>query len=99
MHDRKKERAIAFLEIAMALMLLVGCEGQGIQNQTEQEETNIASQVQQNVEEEAILNEASRNNQKNRKSQSGRNKQRSLNRYKRSFPVFRHRKDWMRKES
>ena len=59
MHDKKKERAIALLGIAMALMLLVGCEGQGMQKRTEQEEADIASQVQQNVEEEALLNEAS----------------------------------------
>ena len=59
MRDRKKARAIALLGIAATLMLLVGCEGQGIQKQTEQEEADIASQVQQNVEEEALLNEAS----------------------------------------
>ena len=61
MYDRKKEKGIALLGIAAALMLLVGCEGQGIQKQTEQEETDIASQVQQNVEEEALLDETSSN--------------------------------------
>ncbi len=46
-YDRKKEKAI--LGIAAALMLLVGCEGQGIQKQTEQD---TASQLQQNIKEE-----------------------------------------------
>ena len=54
MHDRKKDRTIALLGIATALMLLVGCEEQGIQKRTERD---IASQVQQNVEEEALLEE------------------------------------------
>ncbi len=59
MHDRKNESAIALLGIATALMLLVGCEEQEIQKRTEQKEADIASQVQQNVEEEALLDEAS----------------------------------------
>ena len=59
MYDRKKERAIALLGIATALMLLAGCEGQGIQKRTEREEADTASQLQQNVEEEALLDGAS----------------------------------------
>lgn len=57
MHDRKKERAVALLEIAVALMLLVGCEGQGIQKRTEPEERDTALPLQQNVEEESLSND------------------------------------------
>ena len=58
MHDKKKERTIALLEIAAALMLLAGCEGQEIQKGTEREAVDTASQLQQNVGEEALLDDA-----------------------------------------
>ena len=59
MHDRKKERAIALLGIVTALMLLAGCEGQGIQKRTELEDPDTASQLQQNIKEEDISDEIS----------------------------------------
>jgi len=58
-YDRKKEEAKAILGIAAALMLLVGCEGQGIQKRTEPEDSDIASQLQQNIKEESISDEMS----------------------------------------
>ena len=57
MHNRKKESTI--LGIAVASMLLVGCERQGIQEQTGQEDSDIALQIQQDMEEEDLLDEAS----------------------------------------
>lgn len=58
-YDRKKEGAKAILGIVAALMLLVGCEGQGIQKRTELEDTDTALQVQQNIKEEGISDEIS----------------------------------------
>ena len=58
-YDRKKEGAIAILSIAAVLMLLAGCEGQGIQKRTELEDTDTASQLQQNIKEEDISDEIS----------------------------------------
>ncbi len=55
--SRKKEKVIAILGIASALMLLVGCERQEKPKQTEQEEVDTASQVQQDIEEEGLSNE------------------------------------------
>lgn len=54
--SRKKEKAIAILGIA-ALILLVGCEGQEKPKQTEQEEVETVSQLQQKIEEESLLDE------------------------------------------
>ena len=59
MYDRKKERAIALLGIVTALMLLAGCEGQGIQKRTEAEDPDTVSQLQQNIKEEDISDEIS----------------------------------------
>lgn len=59
MHNKKKERAIALLEIAAAFMLLVGCKGQEIQKRTEQQEGDIVSQLQQDGGEETLLEEVS----------------------------------------
>lgn len=59
MHNKKRERAIALLEIVAVLMLLAGCEGQGIQKRTEQQEEDIVSQPQQNGGEETLLEELS----------------------------------------
>ena len=56
--SRKKEKAIAILGIA-ALMLLVGCKGQEKPKQTEQEEVDTVSQLQQRIEEESLLDEIS----------------------------------------
>lgn len=58
-YDRKKKRAIAILGILASLMLLVGCEGQGIQKQTEPEEVDTALQSQQNIEEGGLSDEIS----------------------------------------
>ncbi len=55
----KKERAKAILGIVAALMLLVGCEGQEIQKRTEPEDSDTASQLQQNIKEEGISDEIS----------------------------------------
>ncbi|MDE7206817.1 MAG: hypothetical protein K2N90_06625 [Lachnospiraceae bacterium] len=55
--SRKKEKVIAILGIASALVLLVGCERQEKPKQTEQEERDTASQVQQDIEEEGLSNE------------------------------------------
>lgn len=54
MQCTKKKRVMGTLGIAAAIMLLAGCEGQNIQNQ---EETDAASQLQQNVEEQDLLGE------------------------------------------
>lgn len=58
LYDRKKEGAIAILGIAAAVMLLVGCGGKEIQKQTEQEEEDSVSQLQQSIEEEGLSDEA-----------------------------------------
>lgn len=55
--NRKKEGAI--LGIVAAVMLLVGCGGQEIQKRSETEEEASTSQLQQNVEEEALSEQAS----------------------------------------
>lgn len=54
MQYTKKKRVMGTLGIAAAFMLLSGCEGRNIQNQ---EETDAASQLQQNVEEQGLLGE------------------------------------------
>lgn len=56
-YDRKKEGVIAILGIAAVLMLLAGCEGQGMQKQIEPEEEDIALQLQQNIEDEGLSDE------------------------------------------
>ena len=56
--SRKKEKSIAILGIA-ALVLLVGCKGQEKPKQTEQEEVDTVSQLQQRIEEESLLDEIS----------------------------------------
>lgn len=59
--SRKKDKVIAILGIATTLMLLVGCERHEKPKQTEQEEADIASQLQQEIEEESLLDEMSPN--------------------------------------
>lgn len=58
LYDRKKEGIMAILGIVAAVMLLVGCGGEEIQKQTEQEEEDSVSQLQQNIEEEGLSDEA-----------------------------------------
>ena len=57
MHCMKKKRVMGTVGIAAALMLLAGCEERDIQNRVEQEEPDVASQSQQNVEEQDLLGE------------------------------------------
>lgn len=57
--SRRKEKAIAVLGIVAALMLLVGCERQEKPKQTEYEEVDTASQLQQKIEEESLLDKIS----------------------------------------
>ncbi|MBD5475359.1 MAG: hypothetical protein HDR17_05160 [Lachnospiraceae bacterium] len=50
-----KKKVMGTLGIAAALMLLAGCEERDIQDRVEQEEPDVASQSQQNVEEQDLL--------------------------------------------
>ena len=54
MYCMKKKRVMGTLGIAAALMLLAGCEERDVQNQ---KEPDVASQSQQNVEEQDLLGE------------------------------------------
>ena len=59
MHCMNKKKVMGTLGIAAALMLLAGCEERDIQDRVEQEEPDVASQSQQNVEEQDLLGELS----------------------------------------
>ena len=52
--DRKKAGGAAILGVAAALLLLVGCKGQGIPKQAD---SDAASQLQQNIKEESTADE------------------------------------------
>lgn len=57
MQYMKKKRVMGMLGIAVTIMLLAGCEERDIQNRVEQEEPDVASQLQQEVEEQDLSGE------------------------------------------